>query len=50
MADRAEGNSLEAQENSLQENGVSKRIYIYKDIHTGTRSDRPEFNKLLDIL
>lgn len=44
-----EGNSLEAQENLLLENGVSKEN-IYKDIYTGTRSDRPEFNKILDIL
>ena len=44
-----EGNSLEAQENSLIENGVSKE-YIFKDIYTGTRSRRPEFNKLLDKL
>lgn len=44
-----EGNSLEAQENSLIENGVSKEN-IFKDIYTGTRSSRPEFNKLLDML
>nr|WP_312984400.1 recombinase family protein [Clostridioides sp.] len=44
-----EGNSLEAQENSLMENGVSKEN-IFKDIYTGTRSSRPEFNKLLDLL
>ncbi len=43
-----EGNSLEAQENSLMENGVSKEN-IFKDIYTGTRSSRPEFNKLLDL-
>lgn len=43
-----EGNSSEAQENSLMENGVSKEN-IFKDIYTGTRSSRPEFNKLLDL-
>lgn len=42
-----EGNSLEDQENSLIENGVS-RENIFKDIYTGTRSSRSEFNKLFD--
>lgn len=44
-----EGNSLEVQEKLLLENGVLKEN-IYKDIYTGTRSSRPEFNKLLDTL
>ena len=44
-----EGNSLEVQEKLLLENGVLKEN-IFKDIYTGTRSNRPEFNKLLDIL
>ena len=42
-----DGNSLECQENLLKENGAE---IIYKDQFTGTRSDRPEFNKLLKDL
>ena len=44
-----EGNSLEAQENLLIENGVLKEN-IFKDIYTGTRADRPEFTRLLEEL
>lgn len=44
-----EGNSLEVQEKLLIENGVSKDN-IYQDAHTGTKSDRPQFNKLLNEL
>ena len=39
-----DGNSLEAQETALRENGAEK---IYKDAFTGTKSERPELNKLL---
>lgn len=41
------GNSLEAQENALREAGATK---IYKDSFTGTKADRPQLNKLLNIL
>lgn len=44
-----EGNSLQGQEKALLENGVSLEN-IYKDTYTGTKADRPEFNKLLDVL
>ena len=42
-----DGNSLENQENLLLENGV-KEENIYKDIYTGTKSDRPSFNELIN--
>ena len=42
-----DGNSLENQENLLLENGVLKEN-IYKDIYTGTKSDRPSFNELIN--
>ncbi|MDF2487195.1 MAG: resolvase, partial [Herbinix sp.] len=42
-----DGNSLESQEVTLKSNG-SEKIFI--DIFTGTRSDRPELNKLLKAL
>ena len=42
-----DGNSLEAQEKALIENGATK---IYRDSFTGTKTDRPEFNKLLEIV
>ena len=42
-----DGNSLEAQEKVLLENGAEK---IYKDAFTGTKTERPELNKLLDQL
>ncbi|MCB2296142.1 recombinase family protein, partial [Clostridium algoriphilum] len=38
------GNSLEQQENALRENGA---LEIYKDSFTGTKIDRPGFDKLL---
>ena len=38
------GNSLEQQEKTLKENGALK---IYKESFTGTKIDRPEFDKLL---
>ncbi|MCB2296116.1 recombinase family protein, partial [Clostridium algoriphilum] len=37
------GNSLEQQENALRENGA---LEIYKDSFTGTKIDRPGFDKL----
>lgn len=39
-----DGNSLEAQEKALLEAGATK---IYADSFTGTKTDRPEFDKLL---
>lgn len=42
-----DGNSLESQIAALRENGASK---IYSDSFTGTKTDRPEFNKLINIL
>ena len=42
-----DGNSLESQIETLKENGA---IEIYADSFTGTKTDRPEFNKLLEVL
>ena len=42
-----DGNSLEAQKTALTEAGATK---IYADAFTGTKTDRPELNKLLDKL
>lgn len=42
-----DGNSLEAQEQALREAGATE---IYKDTFTGTKIDRPEFNKLMQEL
>lgn len=42
-----DGNSLEAQTSALTEAGAEK---IYYDSYTGTTTDRPEFDKLKDIL
>ena len=42
-----DGNSLEAQTSTLTEAGAEK---IYYDSYTGTTTDRPEFDKLTDIL
>lgn len=39
-----DGNSLEVQEKSLKEAGATK---IYADVFTGTKTDRPEFDKLI---
>lgn len=39
-----DGNSLESQEKALREAGATK---IYTDTFTGTKTDRPEFDKLL---
>nr|UVN03557.1 MAG: hypothetical protein [Bacteriophage sp.] len=42
-----DGNSLEGQIEVLKENGAAK---IYSDSFTGTKTDRPQFTKLLEIL
>ena len=42
-----DGNSLESQIELLKKNGAEK---IYSDNFTGTKTDRPEFNKLLYVL
>lgn len=42
-----DGNSLENQIETLKENGA---VEIYTDSFTGTKTDRPEFNKLLNKL
>ncbi|XZL12004.1 recombinase family protein [Clostridium perfringens] len=42
-----DGNSLESQIKLLRDNGATE---IYADSFTGTKTDRPEFNKLLNIL
>lgn len=42
-----DGNSLEAQEQLLKENGAKK---IYSDAFTGTKAHRPELDKLLTVL
>lgn len=42
-----DGNSLEAQEKLLRKNGAEE---IYSDAFTGTKSHRPELDKLLDKL
>ena len=42
-----DGNSLESQIEILRENGA---VEIYSDSFTGTKTDRPEFNKLLEVL
>lgn len=39
-----DGNSLESQEKALKEAGATK---IYTDAFTGTKTDRPEFDKLI---
>ena len=42
-----DGNSLEAQEKLLRENGATK---IYRDAFTGTQTDRPALNELMEVL
>ena len=42
-----DGNSLEYQARLLREAGAEQ---IYSDSFTGTKADRPEFNKLIDTL
>ncbi|CUU51203.1 recombinase family protein [Clostridium beijerinckii] len=43
----SDGNSLESQRELLKQNGA---IEIFEDSFTGTKADRPEFNKLLGKL
>lgn len=40
-----DGNSLEAQEKALREAGATE---IYSDAFTGTKADRPEFDRLIN--
>lgn len=47
IGQKNDGNSLEEQERQLWENGVQE---IYVDAFTGTKMDRPEFKKLLNVL
>lgn len=42
-----DGNSLEAQEKALKENGAVK---IYMDAYTGTKKHRPELDRLMRVL
>lgn len=42
-----DGNSLEAQENALRAAGATE---IYADAFTGTKSHRPELDKLLEVM
>ena len=42
-----DGNSLEAQESALKAAGAQK---IYSDAFTGTKSHRPELDKLLEVI
>ena len=42
-----DGNSLEAQEKALRENGA---VEIYTDAFTGTKAHRPELDKLLEVI
>ena len=42
-----DGNSLESQIELLKQNGAEE---IYSDSFTGTKTDRPQFNKLLEKL
>jgi DNA invertase Pin-like site-specific DNA recombinase len=42
-----DGNSLDAQEKILKENGA---VIVYYDAFTGTKVDRPELNKLVGML
>lgn len=42
-----DGNSLEAQEKAVKEAGATK---IYADAFTGTKSHRPELDKLLEVI
>ena len=44
---QTKGNSLEEQERVLRQNGA---VILYQDAFTGTKTSRPNFNKLLDIL
>lgn len=44
---QVKGNSLEEQERILRQNGA---MILFWDAFTGTKTSRPNFNKLLDIL
>lgn len=44
---KRDGNSLEEQQEKLKENGAA---VIFVDVFTGTKTDRPEFKKLLSLL
>ena len=44
---QVKGNSLEEQERILRQNGAT---VLYQDAFTGTRTSRPNFNKLLNML
>lgn len=44
---QVKGNSLEEQERILRQNGAT---VLFQDAFTGTKTSRPNFNKLLDIL
>lgn len=46
-AGQAKGNSFEEQERLLRKNGATE---LYQDAFTGTRTDRPNFMKLLEKL
>ena len=41
------GNSIEDQKKQLEDNGVQ---YFYQDAYTGVKTDRPQFNKMLEAL
>lgn len=41
------GLSMQAQEEAVKDNGAE---IIYKDVYTGTKKNRPEFQKLLKVL
>ena len=41
------GNSIEDQKKQLEDNGVQ---YFYQDAYTGVKTDRPQFNKMLEEL
>ena len=47
IGQKNDGNSLEEQENKLRENGAVK---IFVDSFTGTKIERPEFQKLLNVV
>lgn len=44
---QTKGNSLKEQERILRKNGA---VVLYQDAFTGTKTSRPNFNKLLNIL
>ena len=43
----SDGNSLEAQEKILRDNGAE---IVFKDTFTGTKMQSPEFDKLLQVI